>query len=67
MCLAIPGKVTKIDGQQVTVDYGFEARQVLLGGETVKIGDFVMVQMGVVIKVLSSEEAAVAGDSWKAN
>lgn len=64
MCLAIPGKITKIDGRQATVQYPGEIRQVLTGGESVKVGDWVMVQMGIVIKVLTPEEADMSQKAW---
>lgn len=56
MCLATPGKITKIEGQKATVDYGSEKRQVLTGGEKIKVGDYVMVQMGIIIRILTLEE-----------
>ena len=67
MCLAIPGKVIKVEGQRAKVDYGGEPRQVLVGGEKIKIGDFVMVQMGIVTKVLSPREAALSLKAWKSS
>ncbi len=57
MCLAIPGIVKNIKGQKVLVKYPMEERYALLAGEKVKVGDYVMVQMGIVIKVLTHEEA----------
>lgn len=57
MCLAFPGKVKEIKGERVLVEYPQETRLALAGGEPVKLGDFVMVQMGIVIKILTSEEA----------
>lgn len=56
MCLAIPGKVKEIKGEKILVEYPQETRLALAGGETVKVGDFVMVQMGIVIKILTAEE-----------
>lgn len=65
MCLAIPGKIIKIEGKKVVVEYPGEMRQVLLGGDEVKIGDWVLVQMGIVIKVLSSQEAKIVQKAWQ--
>ncbi len=65
MCLAIPGKIKKISGQKATVAYPGETREVLLAGETPKVGDFVLVQMGIVIKILSVSEAKVARKAWQ--
>jgi len=56
MCLAIPGKVKDIKGEKILVQYPQETRMALAGGEKVKVGDFVMVQMGIVIKILTPEE-----------
>lgn len=64
MCLAIPGKVKSIDGQVAIVEYPKEERKVMVGGTDVNVGDFVMVQMGIIIKVLSPEQAEVSLDAW---
>ncbi|NJP40105.1 HypC/HybG/HupF family hydrogenase formation chaperone [Oscillospiraceae bacterium HV4-5-C5C] len=53
MCLAIPGKLVAIKGQQGTVDYGGVTRQAdmtLL--PDVKVGDMVMVHAGFAIAVM---------------
>ncbi|KKU47664.1 MAG: hypothetical protein UX68_C0030G0003 [Parcubacteria group bacterium GW2011_GWA2_46_9] len=65
MCLAIPGKIKEIKGRQVLVEYPEETRLALVGDEPVKVGDCVLVQMGIVIKILTSEEAAAASEAWK--
>ena len=64
MCIAAPGKIKKIEGQKVYVEYPGEVRPALAGGEPVKVGDFVLVQMGIVIQILSPEEAAEANKAW---
>lgn len=64
MCLAIPGKIIKIEGKKVWVQYPEEMRPVLVGNEQVKIGDYVLVQMGIVIKILSEEEASESIKAW---
>ena len=65
MCLAVPGKIKKIEGRKVILDYGSEERQALISDDPVKVGDYVMVQMGVIIKVLSKTEAKSALSAWK--
>jgi len=57
MCLAIPGKVKKIKGRQALVEYPGEVRRALIGEKGVKVGDYVLVQMGIIIKILSPKEA----------
>ena len=65
MCLAVPGKIKKIEGGKVTLDYGTEERYALAGDEAVAVGDYVMVQMGIVIKILSKAEAQSAISAWR--
>jgi len=66
MCLAIPGKLIQIDGRRATVQYPGETRQVLLTDDIKAIvGDYVLVQMGVVIKKITPKEAKLAINSWQ--
>ena len=67
MCLAVPGKIIKIEGRKVTVQYPGESRFALIGDDPLQEGDYVLVQMGIVIQILSSEEAAEAEKAWKGN
>lgn len=66
MCIAAPGRVTKIKGREVEVEYpGIqEKRRAMVGGEKVKEGDVVMVQMGIVVRVLGEEEADEVVKAW---
>lgn len=65
MCLAIPGLITKIEGHKATVKYPGESRFALVGDEKVKEGDYVMVQMGIVVKILTKSEAKETLKAWK--
>lgn len=57
MCLAIPGKIVRIDGRQAQVEYPGETRKVLLTDDVkVDISDYVMVQMGIVVKRISQAD-----------
>jgi hydrogenase expression/formation protein HypC len=56
MCLAFPGKVTKIEGRKAFVQYPGEVREALIGEDNVKVGDSVLVQMGIIIQVISKSE-----------
>jgi hydrogenase assembly chaperone HypC/HupF len=67
MCLAIPGKIKEINGQEVLVAYPGEERRVLLGGEEVAVGDYVMVQMGIVVKKITPHEAKISLEAWQQN
>jgi hydrogenase expression/formation protein HypC len=65
MCLAFPGKVIEIEDKKVLVEYPRETRTALLADEPVKVGDYVMVQMGIVIKVVSEDEARLSYEAWE--
>ena len=60
MCLAIPGKIIKIDAnkQHALVDYGDGTkRQVNINLVEVKVGEYVLVHAGFAIEVLEEDEA----------
>lgn len=59
MCLAIPGKVRKINGRQALVEYSRSSTLALIGEKSVKVGDYVLVQMGIIIKIITKKETAV--------
>ncbi|KKS03164.1 MAG: hypothetical protein UU64_C0019G0010 [candidate division WWE3 bacterium GW2011_GWF2_41_45] len=65
MCLAIPGIVKKIQGEKLIVEYPTETRQALAGGMMLKVGDYVMIQMGIAIRVVTKKEAEVSWKAWK--
>ena len=63
MCLAVPMKVTAVDGYLCTCEakgIEREASLFMLQGEDVAIGDFVLVHVGYAIQKVSEEEAAEA-------
>jgi hydrogenase expression/formation protein HypC len=60
MCLAIPGQILKIEGHKAIVKYSGKSILAFVGDEKVKKGDFVMVQTGIVVKVLSRKEVTAA-------
>ena len=64
MCLAIPGKVKEVDGRQVMIEYPGETRKAFLGDEKLEPGDYVSVQMGVVVRKLTKEAAEDALAAW---
>ncbi|MDJ0749853.1 MAG: HypC/HybG/HupF family hydrogenase formation chaperone [Woeseiaceae bacterium] len=64
MCLAVPMKITAIDGYQCTCEARGIEREVslfMLQHEEVKTGDHVLVHVGYAIQKVSDEEAA---ESW---
>jgi len=65
MCLAIPGRIEKITGRKATVKYPGQIRDVLVGEESIKPGDYVLIQMGIVVKVLNPREAKKSIKAWE--
>jgi len=65
MCLAIPGKIKAIKGRKAVIEYPGQVREAFVGEEGIKVNDYVLVQMGVVSKKLTEEEAKTAMKAWK--
>lgn len=57
MCLAIPGKIVGIHGDEATVDYGAEQRAARLVEAGYAVGDYVIVQAKIVITKVPALEA----------
>lgn len=64
MCLAIPGKILKKEGNIATVDYGGVIKDVNIILVEVEIGQYVLVHAGYAIQVLSEEEASETLKLW---
>ncbi len=65
MCLAVPMKITKIDGYQCTCEAKGIEREVslfMLQHETLAPGDHILVHVGYAIQKVSALEAA---SSWE--
>jgi len=58
MCLAIPGKILKINGQIAEINFNGIRKDVNIAMVDVKIGDFVMVHAGFAIEKMEPELAA---------
>lgn len=65
MCYAIPGKVEKIKGNIVTVDYFGEKRKAHNELAKLSVGDYIYAQGGYVISKISSAEAQSVLSVWK--
>ena len=60
MCLAVPMQITNINGFEATCSTRGVERDVslfLLQGESVSIGDYVLIHVGYAIQKLSAEQA----------
>lgn len=65
MCLAIPGKIVKVEGSSAIVDFLGEKRQVDISNLNCSSGDFVLVTAGVAMQKLSEEDALKSLKEWK--
>jgi len=66
MCLAIPGKVLKIEKQTATVDFGGMRREVKLDLlKNVRDGDYVLVHVGYAIQILDEAKAKEILSMWE--
>lgn len=58
MCLAIPAKITRIEGQLAKIDVAGVQRDVsLMLLEEAKVGDYVIVHAGYAIQTLDADAA----------
>ena len=57
MCVAIPGKVTEIDGNTAKVDFNGNTVNVNVGLVEPKPGQYVLVHAGCAIEVMEKEQA----------
>ena len=58
MCLAVPAKVKRLDGNMALVDFGGLAKKISLGIISgIKRGDYVLVHAGFAIGKVKREEA----------
>ena len=65
MCLAIPGIVNRIEGRQVWVKYPNVINKAMLAEEEIRVGDWVMVQMGLVVRKLDEKQASEMMKAWE--
>ncbi len=65
MCLAIPAKIVKINGDKAQVDFGEGVlREVDVQLVAAKPGNFVLVHAGYAIQVLEEKEALETLQLW---
>ena len=57
MCIAIPGRVTEINGDYANVDYNGNQVKVNIGLVEPKVGQYVLVHAGCAIEVMEKEQA----------
>jgi hydrogenase maturation factor len=57
MCFTIPGKIVKMEKGKAIVAYGKEEREAAVVDDSVKIGDYVIVQGKIILQTVPKEEA----------
>ncbi|TFG25641.1 MAG: HypC/HybG/HupF family hydrogenase formation chaperone [Promethearchaeota archaeon] len=66
MCLAIPGKILEITGNQALVDFdGIQQKIIIALIQNPEIGKYVVVHAGYAIEQINEEEAMEAIEQWK--
>ncbi len=65
MCLAIPARVTRVNGDKAQVDFGESVlREVNVTLVEAKVGDYVLVHAGYAIQTLDRKEALETLSLW---
>ncbi|MFZ2410641.1 MAG: HypC/HybG/HupF family hydrogenase formation chaperone [Candidatus Methanoperedens sp.] len=65
MCLAVPAKVTTINGDEAVLDYGGVKRKANISMlSDVKVGDYVLVHVGYAISKMDEDEALETLKLW---
>ena len=66
MCLAVPAKITKIEGNRATVDMAGVVRETsIMMLPAAQVGDYVIIHAGYAIEKLDEEEALRTIDLFK--
>ena len=65
MCLAIPGKIVDIKDGTATIDYDVEKRKGRIISDGFSVGDYVLIQGGIVIEKIDAAEALQALAMYK--
>jgi hydrogenase expression/formation protein HypC len=65
MCLAIPGKIIKIDGDEATIEYPGEKRIAKIIEGNFDVGDYVFVSAQIIVQKIPEEEALASLKGWE--
>ncbi len=64
MCLAVPGLIEEIEGDEAEIDFGGVTREANVSLVDVEVGDYVIVHAGYAIERLEEEEAKESLEAW---
>ena len=66
MCLAIPGKILKIDGNSALIDFdGIKQKVIIALILNPEVGKFVIVHAGYAIEQMDEKDALESIEQWK--
>ncbi|MDR2698244.1 MAG: HypC/HybG/HupF family hydrogenase formation chaperone [Candidatus Methanoplasma sp.] len=57
MCLAVPGRIVRIEGDTGEIDFGGVIRKANISMVEAKVGDWAVVHAGFAIEIMDEEEA----------
>lgn len=66
MCLAVPGKIIKIEKEMATIDYDGERREASTSLIDCEVGDWVIVSAKFVMRKIPEEDALKTLEVWNA-
>ena len=64
MCLAVPGKIIRIEGDVGEIDFGGVIRKANIAMVEAKVGDWAVVHAGFAIEIMDEEEARETLKLW---
>jgi len=64
MCLAVPGKITNIAGDQAEIDFGGTMKSANISMVDCKVGDWAVIHAGFAIEIMNEEEAQETLKLW---
>jgi hydrogenase expression/formation protein HypC len=65
MCLAIPGKIVEVNGDEAVIDYGGTKQKIkTMMTPEIKVGDYALVHTGFTIRILEEKEALESIETW---
>jgi hydrogenase expression/formation protein HypC len=65
MCLAVPGRIVSVNGNNALIDFGGVQREANVSLVEPKVGDYVVVHAGFAIQVVDEEDAKETIKLWE--
>ena len=65
MCLAIPARILKVEGEEIVADIFGEEIKAKRGFVSPSKGDYVIIQQGVVTEILEKKAAEESLSAWR--